>query len=277
MINRPALSYYGSKWRMAPRIIEQIPHHTTYIEPYGGSAAVLLRKPPSHIEVYNDLDMDVVNLFRQLREHPEELIRLIELTPLSRAELALAYEPCDEPIERARRYYVRAWQSRGANARWRSGWRYDVTDRRGKAFVRNWTETYHLWDIVNRFRMVQIECDDALEVIKRFDQSFAVFYVDPPYLKETRSASHAVEYAHEIGESDHVELSRLLHGISGGAIISSYRCELYDSLYADWKRIEVQERTRSGRASIEVLYLSPRLQGMQMSSQLFGSAGDTAA
>jgi DNA adenine methylase len=274
-VSRPAISYYGSKWRLASRIIELMPPHDLYCEPYGGSASILLQKPPSYLEVYNDLDRDVVNFFRQLREEPDELVRRIELTPLSRAELDLAYEPCDEPIERARRYYVRAWQSRGANARWRSGWRYDVTNSRGKAFVRNWAETYHLWEIVQRMRLVQIECDEAFAVIERFDASTTLFYVDPPYPQETRSSSHAVEYMHEMDTDGHKQLAAILHAVAGGVIVSSYPCTLYDQLYADWTRVEYEVRTRSTGRAIEVLYLSPRLQQMQM--PLFRASDDRLA
>lgn len=260
------MSYFGSKWRIASKIIELMPPHELYCEPFGGSASVLLRKPPSYLEVYNDLDHEVVNFFRQLRENPDELIRLIELTPLSRAELDLAYEFPDDldPIERARRYYVRAWQSRGANTRWRSGWRYEITNSRGKAFVRNWAETYHLWDIVRRLRMVQIECDDAVAVIERFDAPTTLFYVDPPYPQSVRSASHAVEYRHEMDKQDHRVLADILHNVKGGVLLSAYPCALYEQLYSDWAYISIDARTRSTSQATEIVWLSPHLQTMRM-------------
>jgi DNA adenine methylase len=270
-IARPAIAYYGSKWRIAPEIIKQFPPHKLYCEPYGGSGGVLLRKGPSLLEVYNDADRSVVNFFRQLREQPDELIRLIELTPHSRFELELAYEPSDEPLEAARRYYVRAWQARGANASWHSGWRYDISGRRRKPFTRNWSETYHLWDIVQRLKRVQIECDDALEVIRRFDGPGTLFYVDPPYPRDVRAQNHVTEYSVEMSDANeqnertaHEQLAEILHAVAGGVIISSYHNELYGALYADWEQVEIPARTRSNERVTEVLWISPRCQSMRM-------------
>ncbi len=263
-VTRPAILYYGSKWRLAPTIIDLMPPHDLYCEPFGGSAAVLLQKRRSSIEVYNDLDEEVVNFFQQLREHADELIGLIEMTPLSRLELTRAYESCDSPIERARRFYVRSWQSRGANARWPSGWRYEKTCTHGRSFATRWTETHHLQAIVDRLRGVQIECDDAFRVIARFDTPQTVFYVDPPYLRETRSPSHSVEYTHEIDEADHRDLAELLRQVEGGVIISSYPHALYEGLYGDWRSMEVSVRTRGHHGATEMLWISPRLQAMGM-------------
>ena len=102
---RTALRYYGGKWNLAPWIIKHFPPHINYIEPCGGAASVLLRKPRSTIETYNDLDGNVVNFFRVLRDNPDELIRKIQLTPYAREEYNLSRVPCDDPIERARRFY----------------------------------------------------------------------------------------------------------------------------------------------------------------------------
>ena len=108
--HRPALRYHGAKWRLAPWIISCIPAaHDSYIEPFGGSAAVLLRKSRSPIEVYNDLDGDVVAFFRMLRERPDDLIRAIYWTPFAHAEQQLSRQPTDDPLERARRLYARSY------------------------------------------------------------------------------------------------------------------------------------------------------------------------
>lgn len=263
-IVRPAFSYYGSKWRMGATIIGLLPHHDCYNEPYGGSGAVILQKPPSYVDVFNDMNQDIVNFFRVLRDRPDALIRAIALTPHSRAELALANEACADPVERARRFYVRAWQSRGGVAKWKSGWRYERTAARGKSFVRNWNEVVHLWDVVARLKLLQIECDDALAVIARFDAPTTVHYVDPPYPVETRHQSHSVEYEYDMVEQDHVELADVLHGCEGGVILSSYPCELYEQLYAGWRKIEVEVRTRTTKKATEVLWLSPRINAMRL-------------
>src|SRR5574343_303278 len=103
-ITRPALRYFGGKFRLAPWIISQFPPHTVYVEPFGGGGSVLLRKLPAYHEVYNDLDGDVVNFFRVLREQPDELLRAIDLTPYSREEQRQAFDANDEPssLDRAR-------------------------------------------------------------------------------------------------------------------------------------------------------------------------------
>src|SRR5262245_50804810 len=116
--SRAALRFYGGKWRLAPWIVAHLPPHTCYVEPFGGAASVLLRKPPSRYEVYNDLDGAVVGFFRVLRERPADLIRAIQCTPFARAEVDLACVPVPpevdavDDLERARRLYVRAWQGR---------------------------------------------------------------------------------------------------------------------------------------------------------------------
>lgn len=109
----PALRYFGGKWRLAKWIISHFPAHNCYVEPYGGGGSVLLRKEPSPFEVYNDLDSGLVSFFRLLRERPEDLIRAIELTPYSREEFMRAYEHSEDPLESARRLFVRSWQGYG--------------------------------------------------------------------------------------------------------------------------------------------------------------------
>lgn len=269
-IPRPALNYYGSKWRLAPRIIELIPSHTIFVEPYGGSAAVMLLKQPSYLEVYNDQYEDLVNFFKVLRDQPEMLIRAIKLTPMARAALRHAVsdpEPIDS-VERARRFYVGAWLSRNGNTtRNDSGWRYERSGSRGKSFVSNWDETYHLELIVKRLKQIQIECDDALRVIKRFDSDDTVFYVDPPYPKDTRSASHLTEYIHDFHTPEkHELLADVLHSVSGGVILSCYPCALYDRLYGQrgWQPVTFNSRTRTSDQSTEVLWLSPKLIDMRL-------------
>lgn len=119
-VKRPALRYHGGKFRIAQWIINQFPEHLCYVEPFGGGGSVLLRKSPAKIEVYNDLNGGVVNFFRVLRERPADLIAAIELTPYSRKEFIQAQEPCDDPLERARRFYVWSWQGRAQDHRRRT-------------------------------------------------------------------------------------------------------------------------------------------------------------
>ena len=138
---RPALRYYGGKWRLAPWIISHFPPHICYVEPFCGAASVFLRKPPAEFEVINDLDGEVVNFFRVLRDRTDELIRAIVATPYSRAEYDEAWQTVEEPLERARRYYIRAWQGWGGGKGSRpSGWRYQLSNNRGKSVIMDWID-----------------------------------------------------------------------------------------------------------------------------------------
>ena len=106
-VTRPALRYHGGKWKLAPWLQLFFPAHRVYVEPFGGGASVLLRKPRSYGEVYNDLDAEVVNVFRMLRDRGPELHNLLTLTPFARAEFKLAYETSADPLEQARRTIAR--------------------------------------------------------------------------------------------------------------------------------------------------------------------------
>ncbi len=257
-VTRPALRYYGSKWRLAALITEQLPPHVCYVEPFGGSAAVLLQKAPSYHEVYNDADHQVVTFFRMLRDRPDDLIQAIELTPFSRDALDRAYQPAEAPLEVARRFYVRAWQSRGGGStHWRSGWRYQKSRARGKRAVDDWNDTGHLWALVARLKQVQLECDDAFTIIPRYDSPETCFYLDPPYPASTRGRWAKAGYRHEMSDADHRALAELLHGLAGMVILSSYPSALYEELFADWTCKTEQVRTEGRKKATEVLWISP--------------------
>ena len=109
--SRPLLTYFGGKWAIAPWIIEHLPPHKIYVEPFGGAASVMLRKPRSKVEVYNDLDDEIVNIFRVLQDpaSTRELFRRLARTPYARAEYDLACaERVVDPVVRAQRAIIRA-------------------------------------------------------------------------------------------------------------------------------------------------------------------------
>jgi len=235
-----AFSWYGGKtchlkWLLP--IIESIPH-VAYLESFAGSAAVLLNKKPSPVEVYNDLYGDVVNFFKVLRLQGKELISLLELTPYSREEFSLCCESSElSDLEQARRFFVRARQVRNGLATKASAgrWSYTKKDaRRDRALtVSQWlTAIDGLENIVLRLKNVQIEHLDAIEVIKRYDTDETLHYVDPPYLMSARTGG--VNYAHEFSESQHIELLETLKSIKGKVVLSGYINELYQSELSDW-------------------------------------------
>jgi len=110
---RTLLRYFGGKWALAPWIMAHFPVHRVYVEPFGGAASVLLRKPRSRVEVYNDLDEEIVGIFRivQSEKSCQALMRRLRRTPYSRREFERAFESSSDPIIRAQRAIIRAYQS----------------------------------------------------------------------------------------------------------------------------------------------------------------------
>ena len=238
---------------MAPWIISHFPQHECYVEPFGGGASVLLRKSPSRVEVYNDLDSEVVNFFRVLRDEPGELVRRVALTPFSRAELrecetaALEGRAADA-VERARWFFVRSWQGRAAPNRWRSGWRYR----------RHWGDAERLFGLAERLKEVLIEQDDALVVLRRCDTPATVFYCAPPYVADTRSTRWGSNgYRHEMSDENHRELAGLLRGLQGAVLVSGYESELYEELYRGWRKVVVRAWADAAVETRECLWLNP--------------------
>lgn len=271
-INRPALRYHGGKWRIAEWIIEQFPPHVAYVEPFGGGGSVLLQKPPASVEVYNDIDGDVANFFRMLRTRSQELIAAIELTPYSRMEHKLSKEPCEDELERARRLYIRMWQSYGSGtAHYSSGWRYQKTDARGSSVYDDWSQVDHLRLITQRLKAVFVECDPAVQVIKRYDAPGTLFYCDPPYVPSSRSERWRYHgYTHEMTEEDHRALAECLHHAKGKVIVSGYDSELYRELFAGWKTLSRDSRTLArGKTNKEFLWVSPNAELTHNQQKLF--------
>jgi DNA adenine methylase len=258
---RPALRYFGGKWRLAPWIISHFPQHDCYVEPFCGAASVFLRKSPAQFEVINDIDGDVINFFCVLREQTENLIRIILTTPYSRDEHRIAWEPLTglDPLEQARRYYVRSWQGWGGGQSLRqSGWRYQHSNNRGKSVIKDWNEIEHLWAIAWRLKQAFIENDDALKIIERYDQPHTLFYLDPPYLAHTRTDRwKETAYQHEIDVDYHRALLDKLQAIRGMAIISGYPSTLYEEQLSGWQKLETTARTtNTSKAATETIWLS---------------------
>lgn len=264
---RPVLRWHGGKWKLAPWIIAQFPPHRIYVEPYGGAASVLLRKPRSYGEIYNDLDADVVNLFRVLRsDKAGEMIESLRLTPFARAEFEQAYEATSEPVERARRLVARslmAFGSDGHNAEVRTGFRAN-SNRSATTPAHDWSNyPAGLARIVERWRGVVVENRPALDVMRQHDGPDTLHYVDPPYMPATRSQKsrrgkiryHA--YAHEMTEADHAALLEFLPTLQGAVVLSGYPIEIYDAALSGWARLERQALADGARARTEVLWINP--------------------
>lgn len=243
-----AFGWYGGKYSHLDWLLPLLPAATHYCEPFGGSAAVLLNRDPSPVETYNDLDGEVVNFFRVLRDDKDALIEAIGLTPFSREEFERAIDPPEDhlsDLERARRFFVRARQVRSGLAQTASTGRWAnclLTSRAGMAgAVSRWLGSVEgLSEIAQRLLRVQIEHANALDVIQRYDSPETLFYCDPPYPHESRGDSRA--YSYEMIDADHEHLAEVLHQIQGKAAVSGYDSPLMNRLYGDWQRIDSDPR-----------------------------------
>lgn len=242
---------------MAPWIIRNMPTHKVYVEPFGGGASVLMQKPPATTEVYNDLDSEVVNLFRILRDDTRSarLATLLSRTPFSRDEYQAAYAPCPElPLEQARRTVVKSFMGMSSKGIWsRSGFDSRVnTDgyiSRKTAFQ---AVPEELERVAKRLMAVVIENRDYLQILDIYDNPEVLFYVDPPYEHST----HATRvYRHR--DVDHRALAGALHQAKGMVMLSGYRCELYDELFGDWLRVDCDTFADTAKKRTESLWFNP--------------------
>jgi DNA adenine methylase len=248
----PVLKWPGSKWTLAQWIIDQMPPHRCYLDPYFGSGAVFFLKNPSLFETVNDLDSNVANLFRVLREQPANLAKAIEMTPWARDEFKLSHEHSTDPLESARRFLTRTWQSINGNGGWR-------IDREGNRSGGNRTRTWNnlpqrILDVATRLKDAQIENRPAIEVIKRHRFENTLLYVDPPYSLETRSNNL---YDLEMTDADHAVLLDVLDAHPGPVLLSGYACPLYDDRLKHWTRLTHDATAERGKKRTEVLWMNP--------------------
>ncbi len=251
--------WYGGKFSHLSWLLPLLPKCHHYCEPFGGSAAVLLNREPSSVETYNDIDRDISNFFYILREHKEALIEKIGLTPFSRQEFYEALEFSTDPLEMARRFFIRARQVRTGLAQTASLGRWancKNTSRAGMAgVVSRWLGSVEgLPEIAERLLRVQIENRPATDIIRLYDGKDTLFYCDPPYPHESRNDSKA--YGYEMTNVEHYELAEALDSIKGKAAVSGYRCDLMDKLYKGWRRVEAPAKNchSSKRLRTEALW-----------------------
>ncbi len=258
-VTRPVLRYFGGKWMLAPWITSHFPPHRIYVEAFGGGASVLLRKPRSWAEVYNDLDGEIVNVFRVVQTRPRELERLLAWTPFARAEFDMAHEPSDDPVEQARRSIIRSFMGHGADSLTRgskSGFRANSNHRnQGRNAAADWANYLPaLPAIRDRLTGVIVENRDAKAVMAGQDSPETLHFVDPPYPWATRSEKRH-GYRHEMTDQEHLELIAFLRGLRGMVILCGYPGQLYGDL--EWERREVSAFADGAAKRTEVLWLNP--------------------
>ena len=266
MIQSPVIRYHGGKFRLAPWVTSHFPPHTCYVEPFGGAAGVLVQKERAYAEVYNDLDGDIVNLFRvlQLEETREQLTRLLVLTPYARGEFERAWEPTADPVEQARRTIIRAQMGFGSAGatKGRTGFRIDTKRQYGTAQAL-WQEyPEQVAEIGQRLQGVLIENRPAVEVMRAHDGPETLHYVDPPYVFATRhaSASSRQYYRHEMDDGQHRDLLDELLELEGMVVLSGYSSEIYQRRLAGWSMNTTNARISAARGTAvreECLWLNP--------------------
>jgi DNA adenine methylase len=235
--NRIVFGWYGGKFSHLDWLLPLLPPCHHYCEPFAGSGAVLINRPPSLVETYNDIDGDVVNFFRVLRDHHDDLIRAIALTPFAREEYHLAIygdEGGINDVERARRFYIRARQTRTGLAQTASLGRWanckDTTRAGMSGVVSRWLGGVEVLDeIAQRLLRVQIENRPAIDILKLYDGPQTLFYCDPPYLHATRGDSNA--YAFEMNEREHREFAATVNKCKGMVAVSGYDHPLMNQLF----------------------------------------------
>lgn len=255
------LKYPGSKWSTAEWLISNFPYgyeKMTYLEPFFGSGAVFFNKKRSVIETINDIDGNVVNLFKVIRDRADELAILIENTPWSRQEYKLSYENIGDELEDARRFLVRLWQAIGSKTSDITGWRNNIQALNGN--VSQWStklpdrivEVSERLKHINGF-LVQIDNQDAIKLIQRHNRKNVFIYADPPYVLSTRSKRI---YKHEMNDKDHIELLEVLLQHSGPVMISGYYSELYDKTLKGWHIEKQTAICEGGGQRVEVIWMN---------------------
>lgn len=260
-------SWPGGKSNLVPYLLPLIPTHNTYVEVFGGCGSLLFNKPRSNVEVYNDIYDVVVNFFRVLRgDRKDELIEQLILTLFSRSEYMLAREVvhnCEhdevDPVELARCFYVSVMQSfssLGGNIV--TGWATEIENSSCCArWFRKiaWLDWFHY-----RLKNVSIECQTFENIIPFYDTPGTFFYLDPPYMPETRYGTGNKGYKHEMSTEDHERLIALCKGVKGMILLSGYACPLYDMLVVEnnWVKYVIKSCATMANTSHSDIRLKPK-------------------
>lgn len=249
------LKYPGAKWRIADWIIENMPTHHSYVEPFFGSGAVFFNKNPSNIETINDMDGDVVNFFRVVRESADELAYRLFMTPYARTEYEQSYENSEKTdIDKAVAFCIKINMSHGYKCNAKNGWKNDIKGRECSYAVQAWNKLPQIVvQAAERLKEAQIEQRPVIEVIKRFNDPKCLIYCDPPYLLRTRKGK---QYNIEMSDKEHEELLQLLLESKSKVIISGYESDLYNDALKNWRKKTTYSLTQSLRKAKEVIWMN---------------------
>lgn len=245
MKSRSPLIWFGGKGKVAHKIIELMPNHKSYVEPFGGAAHVIAQKPPSYHEVYNDIDGNLVNFLMVTRAQEEEFIQAVETLPYSRQLYERWKNETTDGLndfDRAIRFFYlnRSGIAGGNNEdRAKTGWRHSVSASQNPAKGYQGS-VRRINSFAQRMRDVMIEHLDFRSIIEKYDSEITLFYVDPPYIGREQY------YAGGFTQQDHRDLADMLNQIKGRAIVSYYDDPLLLEIYPDWERKTFMSLKQSG-------------------------------
>lgn len=252
------LKYPGSKWRIAADLVKLIPAHHSYLEPFFGSGAIFFKKEPSRIETINDLDNEVVNLFKCIKNDPNRLADLVYQTPYSRTMYNEAYEDreYENEYDKSLAFLTRCWQGYGYRTNGKVGWKSDVQGRERAYAVRDWNRLPgRVIEVAERLKQVQIENRPAIEVIRRFNYQNVFMYLDPPYILNSRSGGRK-QYKNEMTDREHEELLKELLSSRAKIMISGYESEMYNDYLHNWEKRTFSSQAQQGKARQEVVWMN---------------------
>ena len=254
--------YHGGKARLAGWIVGQLPPHRVYVDLFGGAASVLLNKPRSYAEIYNDLDGAIHNLVTVMADPvASEALRLAASRTLYHPgvfEAARHSGPDAGAVPWALAVLVRMQMGRAAK-RWdrSTGFRRD-SHRSGSTPARDWQRwPNRVPELYERLRGVGFDRRDFADVIDTHDSAQTLFYADPPYDPATRSESSRLEgYAHDLAEAGHRRLAERLRRVRGMVVLSGYDGPLYRELFGDWARLDRRAHADGARERVESLWFN---------------------
>ncbi len=231
------ITYYGGKQQLAGKIVSLIPVHKIYCEPFIGGAAVFFRKEPSNSEIINDTNGELINFYEVIQKNFSLLAQEVSISLHSRQLYRQARVVNENPemfdrIKRAWAVWVLSNTSFGSN--WNAGWGYDSQGKTSRTL--NNKRKLFTEDLAIRLQNVQIECCDALKIIRSRDSSETFFYCDPPY--PNTDQGHYDGYS----VNDFEELLKLLSGVKGKFLLSSFRLPVLKEYTKknNWYQIELK-------------------------------------
>lgn len=263
-VTRPVLRYFGGKFRLRNWIVDHLPPHDFYCEPFGGAASVLMAKEPAKEgEAYNDLNANIVNIFKVLRDpkKKEALKLLLEYTPYSQEEFKAAecFEQSDNDVERARKTIVRSFMGIECSGTGKAGSGFrmknvNLDSGNYRNVAKDWKSYRDCLDaFTERLQLgnVILWNEDAFKIIDQYESPRTLFYIDPPYTLDTRKARYAVEFEQEQQER---LIERLLR-LDAMVVLSGYDNTLYECLGWQCERVKTTSLGLTPRE--ECLWLNP--------------------